>query len=55
MADTKQSQLEKFKQVARELETDESEEHFDRVLKKVAKSTPPKDEPAKKTPKGSKL
>jgi len=30
------SQLEKFKQTARELECDESEEAFERKLKKVA-------------------
>lgn len=35
---TDKSQVEKFKQAARELETDESEEAFDRVLKKVAKA-----------------
>ncbi|RWE12848.1 MAG: hypothetical protein EOS23_04850 [Mesorhizobium sp.] len=31
------TQLDKFREAARELETDESEENFDRVLKKVAK------------------
>ncbi|MER9630408.1 hypothetical protein [Mesorhizobium sp. M0296] len=38
------SQVEKFKEAARELKTDESEEAFDRVLKKVVKSPPPKHE-----------
>lgn len=38
------SQVEKFREAARELETDESEENFDRALKRVAKATPPKDE-----------
>lgn len=33
----KQSQIDKFKQTARELECDESEEAFGRKLKKVAK------------------
>lgn len=30
-------QIEKFKQAAKEMETDDSEEAFDRALKKVAK------------------
>ena len=33
-------QYQKFVEKARELETDESEEAFDRVLKKVVKSKP---------------
>ena len=37
---TNQSQLDKFKQTARELECDESEEAFERRLKKVAKPSP---------------
>ncbi|HEV7277056.1 MAG TPA: DNA-binding protein [Devosiaceae bacterium] len=32
------SQIEKFKEAARELETDDREEAFDRALKKVAES-----------------
>jgi hypothetical protein len=36
----KKSQLEKFKQTARDLECDESEEAFERKLKKVAKEKP---------------
>jgi hypothetical protein len=43
MPDKEAAQIEKFKQAARELKTDESEEAFDRVLKKVAKAPPPKD------------
>lgn len=39
----KDKQYQKFVEKARELETDESEEAFDRVLKKVVKSSPPKD------------
>jgi hypothetical protein len=35
-----QSQSEKFKQAARELECDESEERWDDQLRKVAKSKP---------------
>lgn len=33
---TEKPQVEKFKEAARELETDQSEEAFDRILKKVA-------------------
>lgn len=39
----KQSQVERFKEAARELETDDSEEAFDRTLKRVAKAPKPKD------------
>lgn len=35
------SQSDKFKDLARELECDESEERFDRALKRVAESPPP--------------
>ncbi|WP_246501768.1 DNA-binding protein [Mesorhizobium caraganae] len=38
-------QIEKFREAARELETDESEAAFDRALKKVVKAPPPKDKP----------
>ncbi len=38
-----QSQLDKFKEAAREVETDDREETFDLVLKKVAKSAPATD------------
>jgi hypothetical protein len=41
------SQLEKFKQAARELECDESEAHWDERLKKVAKAKPAPDAKAK--------
>ena len=34
------SQSEKFKEAARQLETDDSEEAFDRALKKVATTKP---------------
>jgi hypothetical protein len=36
-----ESQSEKFKRLARELECDESEERFDKALKRVAESPPP--------------
>lgn len=36
------SQADKFKDLARELETDESEEGFDRTLRKIAKPPPEK-------------
>lgn len=39
----KDRQYQKFVEKARELGTDESEENFDRVLKKVVKAPPPKD------------
>jgi hypothetical protein len=39
-------QLEKFKEAARELETDDSEEAFDAMVKKIAKSPAPKEKPA---------
>ena len=47
-------QIDKFKDLARELETDDSEERFDERLRKIAKPPPPdkdgkpdKDKPAK--------
>lgn len=41
------TQLDKFKDLARELETNEDEAAFDRTLKKIAKVTKPdKDKPA---------
>jgi len=44
------SQIDRFREAARELETDDSEENFNRVLKKVVQSPPPKDD----QPKGKK-
>lgn len=38
------SQAEKFKEAARELETDDDEKRFDENLKKLAKSEKPKDD-----------
>ncbi|WP_198174070.1 DNA-binding protein [Mesorhizobium xinjiangense] len=38
----KKSQADKFREAARELEADDSEERFDRLLKKIAKSPAPK-------------
>ena len=40
MATERNAQYENFKKVARELESDESEEAFDRALKKVASAPP---------------
>ncbi|MBS3649681.1 hypothetical protein KEU06_13795 [Pseudaminobacter sp. 19-2017] len=37
------TQRQKFEEAARALETDDSEEKFDRALKKIAKSPPPKE------------
>lgn len=43
------SQVEKFRDAAREVETDDRETAFDAVLKKIAKAPPPKDDkPPKK-------
>lgn len=41
-------QIEKFKEAAREHQTDDSEEAFDRALKKIAKAPSPKDDKPKK-------
>lgn len=35
-AKSQKSQVDKFREAARELETDESEENFDRALKRIA-------------------
>ena len=43
ISEDRKSQVDKFREAARELETDDSEERFDSLLKKVAKSPPPKD------------
>jgi hypothetical protein len=37
----KHTQIEKFREAARELETDDSEEAFDAKLKNIAKAPPP--------------
>lgn len=43
------AQYQKFKEAARKLETDESEENFDRAVKRIAVAPPkPKDESRKK-------
>jgi hypothetical protein len=39
------SQLDKFKQAARELEADEDEAHWDERLKKIAKAKPKPEKP----------
>lgn len=46
----KKKQIDKFREAARELETDDSEEAFDHVLKRVAKapSSTDAEEPKKK-------
>jgi hypothetical protein len=41
---TQKSQVDKFREAARELETDDSEANFDRMVKEVAKSNAPKRE-----------
>ena len=40
MAGKKESQLEKFKQAARDLETDDDEKRFDERLGKIARQKP---------------
>ena len=42
MTDEPKSQLDKFKDAARQHEADEDEEHWDERLKKVAKAKPEK-------------
>ena len=41
MSKNNKTQADKFRDLARELECDESEERFDRALKRVAESPPP--------------
>jgi hypothetical protein len=41
-------QIDKFREAARELETDESEENFDRALKRIAVVPPKREDEAKK-------
>jgi len=43
--DSSKSQSDKFKDLARELEADEDEAHWDERLKKVAKAKPAPDKP----------
>lgn len=45
MTDTPQTQLEKFKQAARELETDDDEARFDERVKKLVKHKPVPEKP----------
>jgi hypothetical protein len=40
----KKPQIDKFREAARELETDDSEERFDRVVKSLVKPKPPKND-----------
>ena len=39
----KKSQVDKFREAARELDTNDSEQDFDVLVKRIAKSPPPKD------------
>jgi hypothetical protein len=43
MSDEK-SQIDKFREAARDLETDDSEERFDATLKRIARPAPTKDD-----------
>ena len=47
MKNRKLTQHERFKEAARKAEADESEEAFDRQLKRVAKPKPKKEKPGK--------
>ncbi len=40
----KKPQIDKFRELARELEADESEEAFDEKLRRIARAPQPKDE-----------
>jgi hypothetical protein len=42
--DKDKAQIDKFREAARELETDDSEERFDATLKRIARPSPAKDE-----------
>jgi hypothetical protein len=44
MPESKLEQYQKFREAARELETDDREEAFDAKLKKIAKAPPPKED-----------
>ena len=50
--DETKRQIEKFREAARELGCDESEERFDATLERMAKAPPPKDEAAEKDKSG---
>jgi hypothetical protein len=45
MTDPQPSQLDKFKKLARELEADEDEAHWDERLRKIAKAKPKPEKP----------
>lgn len=47
MKPKQKTQREKFEEAARELETDEREEAFDALVKRIAKVPPPKGEKPK--------
>lgn len=48
MTEKSKKQIDKFREAAREHETDESEENFARVLGKIAKAPKPADEKKRK-------
>jgi len=45
-------QIERFKEVARELECDEDEGRFEEALRAIVRAKPVQHEPKKQTPKG---
>jgi hypothetical protein len=50
---TNQNQIDRFKELARELGCEEDEVAFEETLRKVAQSPPVKHEPKKRAPKAS--
>lgn len=48
--DTGRRQIEKFKEAARQIGTDDSEEAFDDKLRRIAKSPPKDEQPGGKKP-----
>ncbi len=47
MTTTKQSQLDKFKEAARQLETDDDDERFEERLKQIVRQKPDDKKPSK--------
>ncbi|MGY3328519.1 hypothetical protein ACVILI_001536 [Mesorhizobium sp. USDA 4775] len=49
MPENKKTQIDKFRELAREIETVDSEEPMNAAIRKVAKSPPPKEDKSKKS------
>ncbi|MEC5323308.1 DNA-binding protein [Aurantimonas sp. A3-2-R12] len=52
--DEHKNQIDKFREAARDLETDNGEARFDATLERIAKAPPPKDEKSTKATKPAK-